>query len=241
MINKALKKRILTLCPSEELKEALNANNYEYALAITQEIKGMICVYESPFSLFSDIYECIQAEDIALFSKIITFCCTTSMLDAISTILETSAIMEDEERRKNLPLNEQRYFASLQLLNRYEELQMLDEISAFSALISLKGKRYNKVRSMATVFNIPLAEDLTSAYQALAEYIEALIYSNEITPEDITRSLLNKDLDTLMEKIKVLAYLKKTYSELKAEEIEQIKEEARAKIDTIEEIGFPRT
>lgn len=239
-MNKSLKQQILKVCPSEELKTALNGENYEYALATVEELKMMVTVYEGPFDIFNDLFYLIEIEDIRLLSKVITACYTVGFLNAISTIIETNAMLADPEKRANIRANEKYYFASLQLLNRYDEVKQIDEIEFFTSLMKRKGKRYNKVRSLKTVFNLPLADDLTSAYKALAEYIEALIYSNEITPEDVILSVLNKDSDILMEKVKVLAYLKETYSSLKAEEIEEIEEEARVRIETIEEIGFPR-
>ena len=88
---------------------------------------------------------------------------------------------------------------------------------------------------------MPLADDLTSSYTALANYIEALIHSNELTSDDVIHALLNNNYDALMEKIKILSCLKEKYMELKEEEILEIEGNAQAQIAAIEEIGFPRS
>ncbi len=239
-MKKTLKSQILKVFPSEEMKKFLNQEDFDTATSLIDIIRNDLAVYEGPFSLFNDLYYAIESEDMALFHKIFVATSNISMLSAISTILTFHSAINDPEKRNTLAALEKSYFKALIILNNYEELKNIDEIAVFKSLISLKKKRYNKVRSLKSVFNMPLLDDLTSSYASLAEYIEALIYSNEISPEDVIYSLLKQNYDILMENVQILACLKEKYMELKEEEITEIEENARRKIESIEEIGFPR-
>lgn len=240
-MNKALKKQILAIVPNEELKRFLNTEEFDFAQSIIDEIKNDLCVYNGPSDLFNDLYYAIESEDIELFHKIFLACFYLSNLTAISTVLETHSIMSNPEKRSILPEIEKAYFLALNIINRFEELKNLDEIASFKALLALKRKRYNKIRGLKSVFLMPLADDLTSSYTALANYIESLIHSNELTSDDVIHALLNNNYDALMEKIKILSCLKEKYMELKEEEIVEIEGNAQAQMAAIEEIGFPRS
>lgn len=245
MINKALKRQILSIYPNEDLKKSLNAGDFDFAESFINEIiNGLsieLSIGDGPSGLFNGLYYAIESEDIALFHKILISCFCLSTFTAISAVLATHSAMANPERRHTLPYLEKSYFLALNIINRYDELKNIDEIAAFNGLLALKRKRYSKVRGLKAVFRMPIADDLTHLYSSLADYLEALIHSNELSPEDVTHTLLNEDYDSLMEKIKVLACLKEQYMELKKEQITEIEENAQRQIEAIEEIGFPRS
>lgn len=223
---------IFEICPSLNLREALLCSDYDTAFSIIQELMDEMDCYEQPFGLFDSLYEGIKNNNEGKIVEVIIRSEKLFFLNASRNIISYYSLLDNDITNPLANANTDFYFRYIGFIRRYPSVKNIDYNHFAQEFLKCSNKKYPKVNALEIVFSL----DYDGEDDLLVNYIESLIYGNEVSYEDVMECVLNEDYDTLMEKFLVIKYLRETYLDKVEKDIVELQKE----IDFMKNFGLER-
>lgn len=239
-MKRELKMQILSLCDSNELKKALLQNDYLMALGILEELYNYYDCFDGELSLFNLLYEDLCCDNLTSLVNTIDLCFHLTLISAMIRVVEFYVNKEDERTREFAEACTDIYFANLTFLNQFKEFDVEDFERFALEMLARKNKHYKTVRALRKVFSLEVCTPGRDTRTIISDYIYGLILGQDFDYKFLVKAFLEDNVDLLMEKMDIIAFLRKDYLELKQEEIDMMTLATQNAIDEIEAVGLLR-